>query len=121
MKRLAHELAVCALLQMASYAYSSQSSRDQQFSNWSWSIALRLKLHRHAAILHSRAAEAHPFQAPALKRDQWLLPLASAARAKNPLACFLVLSMTDVGHEYGRVSVCVTVCVTVCVCVCVCV
>ena len=88
------------LLQMAAYAYSTQaSSREQQFSNWAWSIALRLKLHRQAAILHSRAAESHPFQAPSLEQEQWLLPLATAARAKNPLACFLVLSMTDVGHE----------------------
>ncbi|XP_076447261.1 ectopic P granules protein 5 homolog [Babylonia areolata] len=85
--------------QMASYAYTSQGSREQQFNNWVWSITLRLKLHREAAILHSRAAESHPFQAPSLEQEQWLLPLASAARAKNPLACFLVLSMTDVGHD----------------------
>lgn len=89
------------VLQMASYAYGSAAgSREQQFNNWSWAVALRLKLHRQAAVLHSRAAESHPFQAPSLEQEQWLLPLASAARAKNPLACFLVLSMTDVGHEY---------------------
>ncbi|XP_070191920.1 ectopic P granules protein 5 homolog [Littorina saxatilis] len=88
--------------QISAYAYSSQTSREQQFNNWAWSIALRLKLHRESAILHSRAAESQPFQAPSLEEEQWLLPLASAARGKNPIACFLVLTMTDVGHDVNQ-------------------
>nr|KAG5697607.1 hypothetical protein BaRGS_001032 [Batillaria attramentaria] len=46
-----------------------QSSREQQFNNWAWALALRLKLHRESAILHSKAAESHPFQAPSLEQE----------------------------------------------------
>ncbi|KAK7484299.1 hypothetical protein BaRGS_00024424, partial [Batillaria attramentaria] len=100
-ERRASYLIVEGMRQMASYV-SQQSSREQQFNNWAWALALRLKLHRESAILHSKAAESHPFQAPSLEQEPWLLPLSSAARAKNPLACFLVLSMTDVGHDTNQ-------------------
>ncbi|KAL8604118.1 hypothetical protein ACOMHN_047330 [Nucella lapillus] len=88
--------------QVASYAYSSAGSGEQQLNNWVWGISLRLKLHRQAAVLHSRAAESHPFRAPCLQQEQWLLPLATAAGSKKPLACFLVLAMTDVGHDTSQ-------------------
>lgn len=97
-ERRASFLIVEGMKQMASLI-SQQGSREQQFNNWAWALALRLKLHRESAILHSKAAESQPFQAPSLEQEPWLLPLSSAARAKNPLACFLVLSMTDVGHD----------------------
>ncbi|XP_059161411.1 ectopic P granules protein 5 homolog [Physella acuta] len=83
---------------MASYVTSVQSP-EQKFNNWAWELALRLKLHQRSVVLHSSRAVDARFQPPVFGADAWLSPLQRATSNKTPIACFVAITMTNIGHD----------------------
>ncbi|CAL1544233.1 unnamed protein product, partial [Lymnaea stagnalis] len=83
---------------MAAYITSAQSP-EQKFNNWAWDVAIRLKLHQQSVKVHSPGAADVNFQPPALGLDTWLLPLQRAINNKTPIACFVAITMTNIGHD----------------------
>uniref|UniRef100_A0A2C9JD30 Ectopic P granules protein 5 homolog n=1 Tax=Biomphalaria glabrata TaxID=6526 RepID=A0A2C9JD30_BIOGL len=86
---------------MSSYLsyVTSNLSPEQKFNNWVWNVALRLKLHQHSVTLHSSGALDLNFNPPTLGGDTWLTPLHRATSSKIPIACFVTLTMTNIGHN----------------------
>ena len=84
---------------MSSYL-SAGTSPEQAFNNWAWELALRLKVHQQSVRLHSHGASVDPdFLPPTLGSDMWLVPLVKEVGKKTPIACYMALTMTNVGHE----------------------
>ncbi|BFZ08146.1 hypothetical protein BsWGS_11185 [Bradybaena similaris] len=84
--------------QMASYIASSPSA-EQVFNNWAWDLALHLKLHQQSVLLHAFGVVDVNFQPPTLGTETWLLPLLKGTSNKTPIACFVAVAMTNVGHD----------------------
>ncbi|XP_071084165.1 ectopic P granules protein 5 homolog [Haliotis cracherodii] len=83
--------------QMASVVRQNQT-QEQQFNNWAWDLLLKLKLHKHSIPSPSLqlAAEMEP---PDLLKDDHLMPVSRGLKLKNPVACFVALTMTSIGHN----------------------
>lgn len=85
--------------QMSSYL-STGTSPEQAFNNWTWELALRLKVHQKSAQLHSHNSSVDPdFFPPTLGSDMWLVPLVKEVGKKTPIACYTALTMTNIGHN----------------------
>ncbi|XP_035829150.1 ectopic P granules protein 5 homolog isoform X2 [Aplysia californica] len=84
--------------QMAFYMSSSLTA-EQSFNNWVWDLAIRLKLHQHSVLLHAMGVVDLNFQPPNLGGDAWLLPVLKGTSNKTPIACFVALTMTNIGHD----------------------
>ena len=83
---------------MASVMRQNQTS-EQQFNNWAWDLVLKLKLHTYSVLSHSHGlAEEHT--PPDMVKDGWLLPLSKGLAQRNPMACYVALVMSSIGHEY---------------------
>ncbi|XP_046571414.1 LOW QUALITY PROTEIN: ectopic P granules protein 5 homolog [Haliotis rubra] len=83
--------------QMASVVRQNQT-QEQQFNNWAWDLLLKLKLHKHSIPSPSQqlAAEMVP---PDLLKDDFLMPVTRGLKLKNPVASFVALTMTSIGHN----------------------
>ncbi|XP_041348486.1 ectopic P granules protein 5 homolog isoform X2 [Gigantopelta aegis] len=79
--------------QMASVVRQNQTS-EQHFNNWAWDLVLKLKLHSYS--IPSNLQECSP---PDMAKDDWLLPLGKGVTQKNPMACYVALVMSNIGHD----------------------
>ncbi|KAK6177743.1 hypothetical protein SNE40_015786 [Patella caerulea] len=71
---------------------------EQQLSNWTWDLALRLKLHFHSITVDNHGL-ASDFQPCHLDEDDWLLPIVKGIKEKNPLSCYVGLLMSSKTHS----------------------
>ena len=79
---------------------SSSETEEQSLNNWVWDLALRLKLHKNSILLHTAGSQSSLiFDPPDLGADAWLLPVLKGTAGKTPIACFVALTMTNIGHE----------------------
>ncbi|XP_070546998.1 ectopic P granules protein 5 homolog isoform X2 [Ptychodera flava] len=81
----------------------SDLSPEQQLSSWCWEMVLKLRLHQLEQPQTPLAAYDHPTDwskdLPDMTSDPSLHPILKGTQANGPLACYVAVAMTTVGHS----------------------
>ncbi|OQV20756.1 Ectopic P granules protein 5-like protein [Hypsibius exemplaris] len=96
-----------SLLRLSSMVTTGKSTPEQLFVGWCWEVLLDLKLHRLAqhpdrlATLRNNAILDETI--PNLSRDAVTLSPLNAVQVRQPMACYVAVMLTDMGHSTSGV------------------
>ena len=77
----------------------TQTSPEQQFSNWAWETSLKLHLHSNSQPHPILGAANQEIDIPDLNTDPKLHTVLKSVKANDALASYVALVMTKHGHR----------------------
>ena len=77
-----------------------QETNEQQFHNWAWEVALKLHLHHDSFPQADLGLVNASGGVPEISNDNSLLSVAKGVKEKNPMACYVAIMTTKIGHRY---------------------
>ncbi|XP_055355114.1 ectopic P granules protein 5 homolog [Paramacrobiotus metropolitanus] len=92
-----------SLLRLSHMMTTGKATPEQQFVGWCWEVLLDLKLHRiqqlREAVSLLRNNAIMDDDVPSLAKNLVHLGPLQAVEQRQPMACFVTLLMTDIGHS----------------------